>query len=365
MSSRLRSLGSTRISFFAFQDIITSVSGILILITLILSTDLEQPQEGQSVDADPELHQKLMGILVQQRTTDIEIEDLQRILSEAETAPSIEKLTTDITQLQTELERERRGKDAVSTQLADKASANESLDQRLGLTKLKRKLESTRQEMASVERESQKVRVQTADLEGKLRAAEAKLQRLRIREGKLWMIPDQESTRKRPILAIVGGNGVRLQQFDRPEELKEFPSKSAEDDFEKYLNGIQATDAYIVFLIRPSGISAFKDLVEIARKQNFAVGFDALEENREVLFQPPPPVDQEGDGQSTRETSAGKSETSSSREGAATQDNTKFTEPPKASTPTSAPSSKPPAAGSTPPMNKSWWQRLLEFIGLS
>ena len=60
MSSRLRSLGLTRISFFAFQDIITSVSGILILITLILSTDLEQPQEGQSVDADPELHQKLM-----------------------------------------------------------------------------------------------------------------------------------------------------------------------------------------------------------------------------------------------------------------------------------------------------------------
>ena len=364
MSSRLRSLGSTRISFFAFQDIITSVSGILILITLILSTDLEQPQEGQSVDADPELHQKLMEILVQQRTTDIEIEDLQRILSEAETAPSIEKLTTDITQLQTELERERRGKDAVSTQLADKASANELLDQRLGLTKLKAKLESTRQEMASVERESQKVRAQTADLEGKLRAAEAKLQRLRIREGKLWMIPDQESTRKRPILATVGGNGVRLQQFDRPEELKEFPSKSAKDDFEAYLNGIQATDAYIVFLVRPSGISAFKDLVEIARERHFAVGFDALEETREVLFQPPP-VDQERDSQSSRETSAGKSKTSSSRQGAATQDNTKFTEPPKASTPTSAPSSKPPAAGSPPAMNKSWWQRLLEFIGLS
>ncbi len=365
MSSRLRSLGSTRISFFAFQDIITSVSGILILITLILSTDLEQPQEGRAVDADPELQRKLMEILVQQRITDIEIEDLQRILSEAETAPSIEKLTADITQLQTELERERRGKDAVSIQLTDKDSANEALDHRLGLTKLKVKLESTRQETASVEREFQKVRTQTADLEGKLRAAEEKLQRLRIREGKVWMIPDRESTRKRAILATVGGNGVRLQQFDRPEELKEFPSKSAEDDFEAYLNGIQAKDAYIVFLIRPSGISVFKDLVEIARKRGFDVGFDALEENREVLFQPPPAVDQEWDSPRSPETSAGESKTNSSREGAATQDKTKFTEPPKASPPTSAPSSKQPAAGSTPPVNKSWWQRLLEFIGLS
>jgi len=195
--------------------------------------------------------------------------------------------------------------------------------------------------------------------------AEAKLQRLRIREGKLWMIPDQESTRKRPILAIVGGNGIRLQQFDRPEESKEFPIKSAEDDFDEYLNENKASDIYIVFLIRPSGISAFKGLLEIARKRHFAVGFDALEENREVLFQPPPPIDQERESPSSREMPAGKSETSSSQGGAATQDNTKFTEPSKASTSTSAPSSKPPAAGSTPTANKSWWQRLLEFIGLS
>jgi hypothetical protein len=249
--------------------------------------------------------------------------------------------------------------------MADKASANEALDQRLGLTKLKTKLESTRQEMASVEREFQKVRAQTADLEGKLLVAEAKLQRLRIREGKLWMIPDQESTRKRPILVIVGGNGVRLQQFDRPKESKEFPIKSADDDFEAYLEGINESDTYFVFLIRPSGISTFKGLVEIARKRHFAVGFDALEENREVLFQPPPPIDQEMESPSSPEMPAGKSETSSSEGRSSTQDNTKFTESSKASTPTSAPSSKPPAAGPTPTANKSWWQRLLEFIGLS
>lgn len=365
MSSQLRSLGSTRISFFAFQDIITSVSGILILITLILSTDLDQSQEGQAADADPELHRKIMETLVHQRTTDLEIDDLQRILSEAETAPSIEKLTADITQLQSELERERRGKDAVSTQLTDKASANDAVDRRLGLTKLKVKLESTRQETASVEREFQKVRTQAAELEEKLRAAEAKLQRLRMREGKLWMIPDQESTRKRPILVTVDGNGVRMQQFGRPEELREFPSKSAEDDFEAYLNGIQTKDAYIVFLIRPSGILAFEDLVESARKRGFDVGFDALEENREVLFQPPPAVDQERDTQSSPDKPVGNSETTASRGGAATQDNTKFTEPPRSSTPRSAPNSKPPGAGSTPPTNKSWWQRLLDFIGLS
>ena len=49
MSSRLRSLNSTKISFFAFQDIITSVSGILILVTLKASEDVVLRNLSESV----------------------------------------------------------------------------------------------------------------------------------------------------------------------------------------------------------------------------------------------------------------------------------------------------------------------------
>ena len=42
MPSRFRTNIGTRISFFSFQDIITSVTGILILVTLILTLYLEQ-----------------------------------------------------------------------------------------------------------------------------------------------------------------------------------------------------------------------------------------------------------------------------------------------------------------------------------
>ena len=54
MREHFRSFDS-KISFFAFADIITAVSGMLIFITLLLATDLGRPTNSQSPSSDPEL----------------------------------------------------------------------------------------------------------------------------------------------------------------------------------------------------------------------------------------------------------------------------------------------------------------------
>jgi hypothetical protein len=59
-----------------------------------------------------------------------------------------------------------------------------------------------------------------------------------------------------------------------------------------YLGGANALNQYVVFYVRPSGIALFQDLVKSARDMGFEVGFDALEENREVHFSPLPSVDE-------------------------------------------------------------------------
>ena len=53
MPSRLRSQATPGISFFSFQDIITSVTAILLLISLMLALELTRPAGASSgVDAD-------------------------------------------------------------------------------------------------------------------------------------------------------------------------------------------------------------------------------------------------------------------------------------------------------------------------
>src|ERR1700742_1743848 len=105
MRDRLRSFDS-KITFFAFADIITAVSGMLIFITLLLATDLGRPTDNRT-QADAELQRQLDETLAQQSQTDAQNRGLQTLLAAANTAPPPEKLKSDISRLRTELADEK------------------------------------------------------------------------------------------------------------------------------------------------------------------------------------------------------------------------------------------------------------------
>lgn len=361
MSSRLRSLNSTKISFFAFQDIITSVSGILILVTLILATELDRPTSRTTHDADPELERKLSEILRQQAEVDAQNQNLQGLLAAAETAPAAEKLEADITRLRAQLAEEKKKHASVAEQLAASQSAIEARDRTLGLTDLKAQIQRIIQEAESLARQESEVRKEMASLEQKVASVQSKLLKLREREGKLWLIPDKSSTTKEPILATVSSSGAKVERFDHPNAAKEFSKSGARSEFESYLAEAKPVDQYVVFLVRPSGIELFERLVKLARDRGFEVGFDALEENREIHFTTPPPLDETP---VPRKAPDAGTNTQSSASNPTSPTQTNFT--PTAKPATNSASPPPPAGKPAPaPKTKSWWQRFLEFIGIA
>src|ERR1700704_3588288 len=107
MSSRLRSLDS-KISFFAFADIITAVSGVLIFVALLLATDLGAPTDSRSKPANPETEQLLQETLSLQAGVDAENQRLQEQLVTAETSPDAGKLQADIKSLRAQLSEEQK-----------------------------------------------------------------------------------------------------------------------------------------------------------------------------------------------------------------------------------------------------------------
>lgn len=360
MSSRLRSLNSTKISFFAFQDIITSVSGILILVTLILATELDRPTSRTTHDADPELERKLSETLRQQAEVDAQNRNLQALLAAAETAPVAEKLEADITRLRVQLADEKKKHANIAEQLAASQSAIEARDRTLGLTDLKAQIQRVIQEAESLAREKAKVRDEMARLDQRVASVQSKLIKLREREGKLWLIPDKSSTTKEPILATISGSGAKVERFDHPDQAKEFNKTTARTEFDSYLGEAKPLDQYVVFLVRPSGIELFERLVKLARDKGFEVGFDALEEDREIHFTTPPSLDETPVPHSEPDTGA-KTTGASSRPSGPPETN--FTPTAK---PATNPAAPPPAANPTPaPKTKSLWQRFLEFVGIA
>lgn len=362
MSSRLRNWSSTRISFFAFQDIITCVSGILILVTLMLAAELDQPTEWQSDETASALEAQLKQLLAAQAELDVEAEALQRALAAAQAAPAPEKLEADLTRLREELEALRQ-KEAAGADAAAKArAALEERDRALGLTDLKARISDAAREARELEAKYAALRQEMGRLETRLAATQAKLLQLKAREGQLWLIPDQRATTKEPLLVTLSGRGGVIERFDRPAERIACTAAEASSALRQALANLKPANQYVVFMLRPSGIELFKELKSVALQKGFEVGFDALAEGQEVHFTSPPKFDEPPPPAASAGTAAAGSPPAAAAP--PTVAPTAPTAPPPArataTNQTPATASPPP-----PPSKKSWWRRLLEWVGLA
>ena len=113
----------SKITFFAFADIITAVSGMLVFITLLLATDLGRPVSGHTYSPHSEVEQQLQQTLAEQADADTEIERLQQLLAAAEAAPDAGKLQSDIAKLRLQLSQEQTKQAALNGQMANSQAA--------------------------------------------------------------------------------------------------------------------------------------------------------------------------------------------------------------------------------------------------
>jgi hypothetical protein len=357
--SRLRSLDS-KISFFAFADIITAVSGVLIFIALLLATDLGRPTDSRPQAANSEIERRLQGMFAQQVEVDAQNHRLQELLATADTAPDLEKLQTDITRLRSQLSEEQKKQAALADQMADSQAAIAARDKTLGLTDLKATVQRVVQEAEAIARQDAKARSEMGNLDQQVAQAQSKLLKLRQREGQLWLIPDKSATTKEPILVTVAGAGVTIERFDHPDQRKQLEKSGADTAFKTFLSGAKALDQYVVFLVRPSGIEIFKDLVKSARDMGFDVGFDALEEDRHIHFSTPPAVDESTPPTETPATAPTQKASASNGNSGSPANAAPAATPPKPNKPQPAAATSVPASQK----DKSWWQKLLEWAGL-
>jgi hypothetical protein len=359
MSVRLRTLDS-KISFFAFADIITAVSGMLIFITLLLATDLGRPsKKSRSEAADRELQQQLDESLHQQLETDAKNRQLQVLLAAAEAAPALDKIGADVANLRSRLTEEQKKQSAITAQMSKSASALQARDSALGLTDLKATIRRTTQEAEYIARQEATARKEMEGLEQELSAVQTRLLKLRERDGKIWLIPDKSNTTKEPILVTVARISATAEAFDHPEKRQQWDATRAQLSLEGYLRNANALNQYVVFLVRPSGIQLFQELLKSARNKGFEVGFDALEENQDVHFSTPPPIDEPIPG-----TDASSSKPNPVANGTNASSPSTATIPASVGTP-AATNNQPTSTHTLPPSPaKSWWQRFLTWLGL-
>jgi S1-C subfamily serine protease len=288
--SRLRTDSAPKLSFFAFQDIITSVSGILILVVLILATDVEKASTstGRATSEELALEQQLDSLILERNRVVDRLQSLREAMASTDVLPSASKLTADIAELKQLIENTTKqmvdGKQAMA---AAEAAIREQ-DLKLGLNKTREEVDALRLKNEELALKDAAERSKLAELERRVGLAQSQLLRVRAREGQLWFIPEPSTDQREPILVVVDGGGITVDRFDKAESRSIYSAGTASAGLQNYLKQLSKNQQFVVFLVRPSGIELFRRLRDQTRSAGFQTGYDAVGEDKRITFGRPP-----------------------------------------------------------------------------
>ncbi len=229
-----RHRANVSISLFSFQDIITCLSGIMILLVLLISLDIVT----QNLSGDADLTGKSVS-----------------------TNPSSEQSSPDMN----------------AHQNPNEKKATTTLEQRhLDLQNIKTAILEREKELTS----------RVAELEEKYN--------ILSRNNTITLIPEKGS-RQAPLLVECSGDNIRVGEFDADvEKRSDRFSSSSEINFStdgnginKFLSslaGINKSDEYLLFMIKPSASDYVMQLIRQVQSMDFDVGYDAMLEDQTLSF---------------------------------------------------------------------------------
>lgn len=287
MGNSLRQGDTTAVNFFFLLDIFTCCTGILVFIAMILATSanfkvtaLEPP------DAQPALKQTL-GTLVQKRDQlNQENKQLQEMVTQAEATPSLTSLDGEIKQLIEHLAKRKLEQERIRTEITTIAKDQSHRDEKLGLADLRHNIQQLEEEITKIEAQKAATEKQREQWKTQIEIAENELSALMEQKNKLFLIPEQSRTGKEPLLATVSEKLAILERLNKPESKKVISNPKSRSNFMAALRDFPPKSYYIVFYVKPSGVSVFKALKTEAENANYQVGYDVLEEEKEITTTP-------------------------------------------------------------------------------
>ena len=272
---RTRRFRRAGLSFFAFQDIITAVAGIMLLVALLMSLDIVK--RGPSlVKADAEL--------IRQRDA------LRRIWTDLQPRLGAHSAGTTVADADAEnLSRQNRAELIRALREEAEKLGAASLAGPAGETvseaAARKELEKARGELATIQSQISELERSNVELEGKVRAAESSLIALKRDKDMIWVLPEDSQTAKEPLIISVLTDSFVLEELDSRETKRVTRTSNVQSDIANLLQGFGAIDHYAVLYFRPSTLPDFETVkIAVSEGEGFEVGYDVVEDGKTVSF---------------------------------------------------------------------------------
>ena len=272
MSARSKRGGVVRVSFFAFQDIITCVSGILLIITLLMTTMITdgtpEPAGGAEADRAQELTEARQSL------------EKTKSASAALQAQVVAMTDPSTVRAQTMDLREKLPAARAKGEELERKIAESGMDQ----TALSARIQQAEKELAELDR---KKKERTPDVEKLAQEVKEKETRAANATNEWRLVPKLAGNSKTPVMVMVSDTSVTIEEFNRPASRTKLDKATMQTGFAAAMLKYNSAVHYFIFYIKPSGITNFATLKEQAQQNHFQVGFDALLESVELTFSKP------------------------------------------------------------------------------
>lgn len=250
------------VSFFCFQDIITSVSGILLFLVILMALQLASERDlgstVQSAVMRRDRSQEIAELRDRVETLRGQEQDLASSNRPSNTKHALQHAAI-ASSLKSETQRLNREVSKLRSAAAAEAKKRKELDQALSLAQ---------SQFSTISNEV-----------AKLQAAVASASKA------VAFIPERPSV-KRPILVECNISSIRCGGLldSRPPIIFSFDNTSRNSAFADYLKNYSPLTDYFVLLVRPDGVETYLTCMKYIVSNGFDIGWDALEGDRVVSF---------------------------------------------------------------------------------
>lgn len=252
-------------SLFSFQDIITGLCGVLILLVLVMVVDLAM---RRAVAPPPPV--------VAEAPED-------PAATEARLLAEIEALEETIARIRAELATRRvAAADGVSEDRLEEAERDLS-DKERRIAALLSQADALRMRLEKARDADARSRRILREMEDTRRELEAGLAVMRNRKG-VTLIPERGNL-KSPVYIVLGRGQVEIHRpLDKGARTVRVPQGETAEAVRAALDPLDRSTHTVVLIVRASGAADMMLLADLVKSMGFACGRDPLEEDVEVSF---------------------------------------------------------------------------------
>lgn len=261
-----RKNSATSVSFFAFQDIITSVVGIFVLITLIMVVELAA-KATERLSTDKPVAENLSKVVALMQS---EVDTLEKRETELEKTSSavagVQRFNVD--EIREDLERE-------SKQLEERTQRFEALQKstRSVLVAAEGQLKQLQEESIA----NQPKQDELKKLLGKLEFLDRKISNLQTDDPMVFR--DASLSGKELVIVDLAAGEIGLLDLSRNAREK-FTGIGRADNFLKWITDRRLSSLHFLMLVRPGAASTFESCRSKLDQLHASYGFDVIANDR-------------------------------------------------------------------------------------